>query len=75
MMKGEVYIQGIRYPWGRTILSRFPGSPNAYPLRSESMTRINMDKFSDDELVKQYGELVNKEAWDEMSLINKNFIQ
>ena len=40
--------------------------PNAYLLHSENMAKISADNFSDDELAKQYGELMNRETWDEI---------
>ena len=44
-------------------MNRFPGSPNAYPMRFGSMARISIDSVSDNDLAKLYEELENKEAW------------
>ena len=50
----------------KNYLNRFPGSPKVYPLCFEKMVVVSIDNFSNDDLARKYGELVNKETWDEI---------
>ena len=45
---------------------RFPGSPSPHPLHISKIVKINVESFSDDELVKRWNALTRKEDWDEV---------
>ena len=44
----------------------FQDPPKAYPMRLQSMFDLIIDGFSDDELVRWYNDLEDKESWEEV---------
>ena len=62
-----MYVRGVCCVQGRIILDQiFRIPPIAYPLHLEKMAKLSMDSVTENELMKRYEELVNKDTWNDV---------